>query len=106
MLHLIVNPELTSPFSPFHSCAASGPVECYWDYSATGIQYQVLAGPAFTLLFTLTSIPLGLLAGYSWVNRKVAIAVCLVLWSLMTLLSSFTETFWQLLLTRVGLGIL
>ena len=83
-----------------------GTVECNWDYSATGIEYQVLAGPAFTLLFTLTAIPLGILAGYPWVNRKAAIAVCLVMWSLMTLLSSFTKTFWQLLLTRIGLGVL
>ena len=77
-----------------------------WDYSATGIQYEVLAGPAFTLIFTLVALPLGLLAGVQKVNRKLAIAICLVLWSGMTLAASFTSTFWQLLLTRIGLGIL
>ncbi len=35
-----------------------------WDYIATGIQYEVLAGPAFTLIFTLSAIPLGVMAGY------------------------------------------
>lgn len=77
-----------------------------WDYSATGIEYQVLAGPAFMLFFTTVAIPLGILAGYPKVNRKVAIAVSLVLWSTMTLLAGFTKSFWQLLLTRIGLGVL
>ena len=77
-----------------------------WDFTATGIQYEVLAGPAFTLFFTLVAVPLGLLAGAPRVNRKLAIAICLVLWSAMTLAASFTSSFWQLLLTRIGLGIL
>lgn len=86
-------------------CDDRGTVPCVWDYTATGIRYEVLAGPAFTLLFTLVAIPLGVLAGFSWVNRKLGIAICLGLWSFMTLLSGFTQQYWQLLLTRVGLGI-
>ena len=86
------------------SCAAEEP--CVWDYTATGIEYELLAGPAFTLFFTMAAIPLGVLAGYSFVNRKIGLVVCLVLWSTMTLLSAFTVSFWQLLLTRLGLGIL
>ena len=54
----------------------------------------------------MAAIPLGVLAGYSFVNRKIGLVVCLVLWSTMTLLSAFTRSFWQLLLTRLGLGIL
>lgn len=77
-----------------------------WDYSATGIEYEVLAGPAFTIVFTSMALPLGLLAASPKVNRKVTIAVCLFLWSAMTLASSFTLAFWQLLLTRIGLAIL
>ncbi len=77
-----------------------------WDYTPIGFQYEVLAGPAFTLVFTLVALPLGLLATSPKVNRKIAIAVCLVLWSAMTLAASFTLSFWQLLLTRIGLGIL
>lgn len=87
-------------------CTFSHGVQCQWDYTATGINYEVLAGPAFTLVFTLVAIPLGILAGYKWMNRKVAISVFLVLWSLMTLLAAFTHTYWQLLLTRIGLGLL
>lgn len=77
-----------------------------WDHAPIGIEYEVLAGPAFTLVFTMVALPLGVLAGFSKVNRKMAIAVSLILWSAMTLASSFTQSFWQLLLARIGLGIL
>lgn len=77
-----------------------------WDYTPIGIQYEALAGPAFTLVFTLVALPLGLLAASPKLNRRVAIAICLMLWSGMTLASSFTLSYWQLLLTRIGLGIL
>ena len=79
---------------------------CEWGHTTTGIEYEVLAGPAFTLVFTMVALPLGMLAGSTRVNRKMTIAVCVVLWSAMTLASSFTHSFWQLLLTRIGLGIL
>lgn len=70
------------------------------------MEYELLAGPAFTLVFTVAAIPLGVMAGYSFVNRKIGLAVCLVLWSAMTLVAAFATSFWQLLLTRLGLGIL
>lgn len=88
------------------SCSESIDVPCVWDYSATGIEYEFLAGPAFTLVFTVAALPLGVLAGYPFINRKLGLAVCLILWSTMTLLAGFTSSFWQLLLTRLGLGIL
>ena len=97
--------ELVSCPSPL-SCTANRDAPCVWDYTATGIEYELLAGPAFTLVFTMAAIPLGVLAGYSFVNRKLGLAVCLVLWSSMTLLAGFTHSFWQLLLTRLGLGVL
>ena len=102
ILYVSVSDDLVS----LHSCTVSKDVPCQWDYSATGIKYEILAGPAFTLMFTLVAIPLGVLAGYRWVNRKVALSVAMVLWSVMTLLAGFTQEFWELLLTRVGLGIL
>lgn len=97
--------------SPLPMCicrcsASSAAFPCVWDYTATGIEYEFLAGPAFTLVFTMAAIPLGVLAGHPVVNRKIGLSVCLVLWSTMTLLAGFTSAFWQLLLTRLGLGIL
>ncbi len=70
------------------------------------MEYEVLAGPAFTLVFTVAALLLGLMAASPYVNRRLAITACLALWSFMTLMASFTNQYWQLLLTRIGLGIL
>ena len=34
--------------------------QCYWDYSGSGIEYQILAGPAFIAVFTFSNIITGL----------------------------------------------
>ena len=80
--------------------------KCEWAYTGSGIEYQVLAGPAFTVIFTLFAIPLGFTAGFWRVNRVFVLALGAVLWSLMTLLSSFVVDFGQFLATRIGLGLL
>ena len=80
--------------------------ECVWDYSGSGIEYQVLAGPVFMLVFTTAAIPLGLLASYKSVNRHCVLSVAVLLWTLTTLATSFSQAFWMLLLLRAGLGML
>ena len=32
---------------------------CYWHYLGRGTQYQLLAGPMYTVLFAISGIPLG-----------------------------------------------
>jgi MFS family permease len=90
---------------------------------------QVLAGPAFILIFTFTGIVLSLVVdkfqnkyniktlkprlkpsnfaiNYIYFNRRVLIlALCLAWWSSMTVLTGFATAYWQLLLLRIGLGI-
>ena len=88
------------------SCRCDADDVCEWTYLGVGLEYQILAGPAFTIIFTLCAIPLGFTAGLPRNNRKVVLSVSIVLWSLMTLLSSFTHNFGQLLATRIGLGLL
>lgn len=58
------------------------------------------------LVFTLSAIPLGLLASYKSVNRHLVLTVAALLWSLTTLATSFSKVFWMLLLLRAGLGLL
>ena len=77
-----------------------------WSYLGSGTEYQVLAGPAFIVIFTFCAIPLGFSAGFKRINRKLILSLSVVLWSVMTLLASFTENFGQLLATRIGLGLL
>ena len=76
---------------------------CKWDYDGTGEQYQILAGPVFILVYTLSGIPLGFLSGVY--NRKNILAFCLILWSSMTLLTGFSTQYWHLVVTRFILGI-
>ncbi|CAB4043956.1 spinster homolog 1-like, partial [Paramuricea clavata] len=75
---------------------------CRWDYDGTGEQYQILAGPVFILVYTITGIPLGFLGGGN--KRCMILASCLMLWSIMTLLSGFATKYWHLVVTRFILG--
>lgn len=76
---------------------------CIWDYDGTGSDYQILAGPVFILVYTVSGIPLGFCAGVF--HRRNLIVFCLVLWSAMTLLTGFATKYWHLVVTRFVLGI-
>ena len=76
---------------------------CVWDYDGTGSQYQILAGPVFILVFSISGIPLGFCAGVF--HRRNLIVFCLLLWSAMTLLTGFATKYWHLVITRFILGI-
>ena len=39
----------------------NGTVICEWNYLGSGIEYQLLAGPAFMAIFTVMGIFLGIL---------------------------------------------
>ena len=79
---------------------------CSWGYLSTGIQYQVLAGPAFIIVFALSSLPMGLLASVQKLRRTFLLALCIFLWSSMTLLGGFAHEYWHMVLSRFGLGVL
>ena len=49
--------------------------DCSWSYSATGLEYQFLAGPAFTLIFTTCALPMGFIATFAFVPRKIVLSV-------------------------------
>ncbi len=40
----------------------SGSNVCEWTYNGQGIEYQVLAGPVFVVVFTISGIIMGFLA--------------------------------------------
>ncbi len=62
-----------------------------------------LTGPAFALFYVTLGIPIALLAD-RW-NRRNLVALSLAVWSGMTALSGFAQTFTHLALARVGVGI-
>ena len=76
---------------------------CQYNYNGNGFQYQLLAGPIFIVVYTFAGIPLGYLADIT--NRKNLLAICLIFWSAMTLLTGFATEYWHLALLRFGLGI-
>ncbi len=77
------------------------PIRRDLDISDTGI--SLLIGFAFAIFYTLFGIPLGRLADHH--NRRNIIAGGLVSWSLFTAGCGLARNYWQLLLTRIGVGV-
>jgi MFS family permease len=62
----------------------------------------LITGPAFAIFYTLVGLPIAWAAD-RW-NRKYIIAMGFAFWSLMTALTGFVATVWQLALARVLMG--
>lgn len=75
---------------------------CKWDYNGQGYEYQAVAGPVFTLVYTFAGIFIGFAADRY--NRKILLAICLIFWSVMTVLTGAINAYWQLVILRFGLG--
>lgn len=74
------------------------------DLALTDTQMGILQGPAFALVFTFASLPLGRLADIA--SRRAIIAAGLAFWSAATVACGMADTFTELLAARllVGLG--
>ncbi|HEV2866054.1 MAG TPA: MFS transporter [Allosphingosinicella sp.] len=73
------------------------------DLSVTDAQIGFLYGTAFAVFYALFGIPLGRLAD-SWYRGRL-MAIGLALWSSMTALSGFANSFGLLAAARIGVGI-
>lgn len=80
---------------------AAGPA-IKFQFHLTDFEIGLLAS-AFLIIYTLASLPLGLLADR--VSRTRLVAVGLVLWSIASGLTGFARGFGGLFLTRAGVGI-
>lgn len=69
----------------------------------TDTQLGMLAGFAFAAFYATLGVPIARFADRS--NRRNLIAVALAVWSGMTALSGVAQSFWQLLLARIGVGV-
>jgi len=63
----------------------------------------LITGPAFTVVYVLFGLPISRIAD-RW-SRSITLLVGLTGWSCIVLFTGFVETFWQLLLLRIFLGI-
>lgn len=73
------------------------------EFSLTDFQLGLLGGPAFALLYTLFSIPVARRADLG--NRKIILAICVGMWSLMTAACGMATNLVSLFIARMGVSI-
>lgn len=73
------------------------------EFGISDTAFSFLQGYAFALFYTFAGLPFGWLIDRT--VRRNLIIVGMVLWSLMTVLSGFAQSYEQLVLTRMGVGI-
>jgi len=77
------------------------PIRADLDISDT--QVSLLHGLAFAAVYAIAGLPIGYAADR--LNRRNIIIIGIVMWSLMTALCGFANSFWALFLARVGVGL-
>ena len=74
------------------------------EFQLSDTQMGWLLGPAFALVYTLISLPIGRYADTTGVRRTI-VSVSLFLWSLFTTGTAFVTSYAQLFAMRMGVGI-
>jgi MFS family permease len=80
--------------------ALGEPIRREWGLSDSALG---ALGTAFTLLYAFVGVPLGRLSDRK--PRKTILAAAVFVWSALTAASGLTRTFWQLFVTRLGVGV-
>lgn len=73
------------------------------EFGATDTQLGLLTGIAFAFFYATLGIPMARWADRG--NRRHIVTTALTVWSVMTALCGAAQTFWQLVLARVGVGV-
>ncbi len=73
------------------------------DLKLTDSELGIIQGVGFALFYTLMGLPIARLAEH--VSRTRIIAACVALFGVMVVLCGSAQSFWRLLLCRVGVGI-
>lgn len=73
------------------------------EFSLSDIQLGLLSGPAFALFFSVLGLPFAVAA--TVLNRRNLIAATIAAWSVMTMLCGVAQSYMQLFLARVGVGV-
>jgi MFS family permease len=80
--------------------ALAEPIRREWGLSDSALG---ALGTAFTLLYAFVGVPLGRLSDRA--PRKSILAAAVFVWSALTAVSGVTRTYWQLFVTRLGVGV-
>ncbi|MEP0191920.1 MAG: MFS transporter [Erythrobacter sp.] len=73
------------------------------EFGLSNFQFGLLSGLGFALFYTILGIPIARLS--ERVSRVKIIGVCVILWSIATILCGFTIGFLTLLLARLAVGV-
>lgn len=65
-------------------------------------QLGLLTGISFAAFYALAAFPIARYADRG--DRRMVIAICVIIWSLATALCGYAQNFWQMVLARVGLA--
>lgn len=65
-------------------------------------QLGLLTGLSFALFYTIAAFPIARYADRG--DRRMTVAVCVIIWSLATALCGAAQSFWQMVLARIGLA--
>eukprot|EP00092_Neocalanus_flemingeri_P055973 GFUD01066284.1.p1 GENE.GFUD01066284.1~~GFUD01066284.1.p1 ORF type:complete len:509 (-),score=75.50 GFUD01066284.1:55-1581(-) len=76
---------------------------CSWEYSGLGIEYQILAGPAFVAVFSVSGVAISILSDKlkATVSRVLLVGIGTATFSSACLLMGFADSYWQLVLLRM-----
>lgn len=73
------------------------------EFSLSDIELGLLSGLAFAVLYAALSLPAAIWAVHH--NRRDLIALSVVVWGAMTVVSGLAQSFWHLLIGRIGIGV-
>lgn len=73
------------------------------EFKVSDTMLGLLGGFCFALFYAVAGMPVARWADRG--NRRTVIALALTVWSVMTMFCGFAQTFWQLALARVGVGV-
>ncbi|XP_011555320.3 putative metabolite transport protein HI_1104 [Plutella xylostella] len=72
---------------------------CEWGYNGLGLEYQVLAGPAFMAVFTVVGVVLGVVADKY--NRARVLSFCTLVFVIAIILMGTVTEYWHLVVLRM-----
>ena len=82
-----------------HPNSCESEPQCHWDYTGLGIQYQALAGPAFTAVFAVSGIVIGLISDIY--SRTMILGTAVIVFSVATALMGAATEYWHLVVLRM-----
>ena len=82
--------------------------QCEWNYNGRGYEAQILAGPAWVAVFTITGLLIGFASDRireSAFGRHRLMAFGFFVFSISLLLMGCSQYYWQLVLLRMGIAV-